>query len=54
MRDAPLSHAGIPKSDTANISTRLLFNTIALAFEMQRWNEYPERIVSNFEVKPKP
>ena len=41
QRGAPLSHAGIPKPDTADTAIRFLFNTIALAFEMQRWNEYP-------------
>ena len=36
------------KTDTADISTA--FQYIALAFQMQRWNEYPVRIVINFEV----
>jgi len=49
-KSAPLSHAGIPKSDSANISRELIFNSIALALEMQHWNESLVRIVSNFEV----
>jgi hypothetical protein len=49
-KSAPLSHAGIPKSDSANRSRELIFNTIALALEMQHWNESLVRIVTNFEV----
>jgi len=50
MPGGPVSHAGIPKPDSANISIGFLFNTIVLAFEMQRWNEYPVGVVINFEV----
>src|SRR6185369_12210121 len=52
----PLSHAGIPKTDTTDIIIGFLFNAIGLAFELQQYLEYldgtkyPVRIVSNFEV----